>query len=98
MSPKVQDRLLVVIEHPVTDGLIDQLIPVPVGRGSDIVTLLAVPWPLLVTVMVNPIDVPALTDEASACLVICRAGHLTWTEADAWTDELLSAEAVAVLL
>src|SRR5438093_289035 len=39
----------------------DQLSPASVGRGSDTVTLRAVPAPELVTVMANPIWSPSLT-------------------------------------
>jgi hypothetical protein len=51
--------------------------PVPAGSGSFSVTLVAVPVPatlLLLTVTVYPIAVPALTDAASAVLVMLRTG------------------------
>ena len=53
------------------------MIPAPPGSGSLSVALLAVPVPLFVTVTVNPIGDPALTDAASAVLVIARVGHFT---------------------
>src|SRR5690349_18365543 len=37
-SPKLQLRVLVVIEQPACAGLIDQLMPFPVGSGSETVT------------------------------------------------------------
>jgi len=77
----------------------DQLIPAPPGSGSLSVALLAVPVPLFVTAMVNPIGDPALTDAASAVLLMARLGHFTCVEADAVMSGLtLLAWAVAVLL
>jgi hypothetical protein len=52
-------------------------IPVPVGSGSDRANPVATPGPALLTVIVNPIAVPALTVAASAVLVTERLGH--WT-------------------
>ena len=71
----------------------DQLMPEPEGRASERVTPCAVPPGRvgLVTVMVNPMGSPADTLAASALLVICRAGHFTVTEAEAWTWALLVA-------
>src|SRR5437867_2489000 len=65
MSPKEQLRMFDEIEHPVTAGLIVHVIPVPVGSGSESVTLLAMPSPPLVTTIVKPIGSSALTDAAS---------------------------------
>jgi len=66
------------IDQPVDAGEIDQLIPVPVGRGSLTVTPVAVPVPdalLFETVIVNPICDPAFTVSASAVFVIEIDGH-----------------------
>jgi hypothetical protein len=87
----------VVIEQPARAGLIDQLMPDPPGNASVNVTDFATPGPALETVIVNPIGVPALTDGASAVLVIDRFGHCTVTEAVAGgTVGLLVAATVAV--
>src|SRR5262245_53766838 len=62
--------LLPLIEHsPAFDWLsIDQVTPAPepAGRLSLTVTPLAVPVPVLVTLIVEPIGSPALTEAASA--------------------------------
>src|SRR5437667_384577 len=42
------------VPGPAYAGLIDQLRPVPRGRGSEMVTPVAVPGPALLTVMVKP--------------------------------------------
>ena len=63
-------RLPPEIAQPAASGVSLQLTPVPVGSGSLTVTPLAVPRPVLVTVTVNPIGSPALTDAASAVFVI----------------------------
>src|SRR5512142_226821 len=47
------------------------------GRLSVMTTPLASPGPALVTVMVKPTVSPALTDAASAVLVMLRLGHCT---------------------
>jgi hypothetical protein len=63
------------------------------------VTPAAVPVPEadeLETVTVKPIEVPVLTVAASAVFVIDRAGASTFSVADAWTEDALPAEAVAV--
>src|SRR6266702_2692777 len=65
MSPNEQLRVFDEIKHPVTAGLMVHVIPVPVGSGSESVTLLAMPAPLLVTTIVKPIGSPALTVAAS---------------------------------
>ena len=96
MSPNEHDNVRPPIEQPAFAGLIDQLMPVPVGNGSDKVTAFAVPVPELLTVIVNPIGSPALTDAASAAFAIVRCGQLTAVLADAWTEPALVAVAVAV--
>src|SRR2546428_157607 len=50
-----------VIAQPAKAGLSDQLRSPPGGSGSLMVTLVAVPRPLLLTVMSKPMAVPALT-------------------------------------
>jgi len=75
MSPKLQVNVLLLIEQPVTAGLIDHETPVPVGSASLSDTLVAVAGPALLTVIVNPIAVPALTLAASAVLRMERLGH-----------------------
>src|SRR5690349_18381928 len=96
MSPKLHDSVPELIEQPALAGLIVQLMPVPVGSGSFIVTPVATPGPTLVTVIVNPIASPAFTVAASAVLLICRPGHCTLTEAFACTCGWFVACAVAV--
>ena len=52
MSPKEQLNVFEAIEHvpgPAYAGLIDQLMPVPVGNGSERLAALAVPGPGFVT-------------------------------------------------
>src|SRR4051794_16807010 len=80
-SPKAQFNVPAVIEQAAFAGLIDQLIPGPVGSTSQSVTAFAAPGPALLTVMVKPMFVPALTDVESAVFVIERFGH--WTVMDA---------------
>jgi hypothetical protein len=82
-SPKLHDSTFAVMEQPATAGSTDQLIPVPVGSGSESVTDFAVPCPVLLTTIVNPIALPALTDAASAVFEIASAGHFTSTDASA---------------
>ena len=99
MSPKEQFNVPEAIEHvpgPAYAGSIDQLMPLPAGNGSDNDTAVAVPAPVFPTVIVKPMFVPALTDAASAVLVIVRAGQLTVVDADACTEPVLVADAVAV--
>src|SRR5258705_378533 len=45
------------------------------GNGSLSVTLVAVPGPALLTVIVKPMALPAVTVLASAVLVMLRLGH-----------------------
>ena len=78
-SPRLQESVLLVIEHPVTAGLMLHEIPVPVGSASETDTDLAVPTPLLLTVIVKPIELPASTVAASAVLVMSRSGQFTTT-------------------
>ena len=92
----MQDSVLLTIEQPLTAGLIDQLMPAPVGSASLSVTPVAVPGPLLFSVIVKPMLLPAFTLAASAVFVICRLGHCTVTDALAVTGR--SRTSVAVLL
>jgi hypothetical protein len=96
MLPKLHESVLAPIEHAPLAGLIDQLIPEPVGSGSDNVTALAVPVPVFIAVIVNPMGSPALTVAASAVFVSASAGQFTVMVADACTDPVLVAAAVAV--
>jgi hypothetical protein len=84
------------VPGPVYAGLIDQLIPGPVGSGSEIVTARAVPEPLFVTVIVKPRLPPTSTVGASAVFVIVKFGQFTVIDADARTEPSLAAVAVAV--
>jgi hypothetical protein len=77
---------------------IDQLMPLPPGRVSMIVTPLAFPAPVFVTVIVKPIGSPALTDALSAVFVICSAGHRNTVEAVSCTCALLDACALATFV
>jgi hypothetical protein len=95
-SPKEQLNVLPAMLQFGLSGLSDQLMPVPVGSGSDNVTPVAVPTPLFLTVIVKPIWSPALTVALSAVLVISRPGQFTVVEADACTCGLLAALALAV--
>ena len=96
MSPNEHDNVAPPIEQPALAGLIDQLMPVPMGSGSLSVTPVAVPKPVFDTVIVNPIGSPALTDAASAVFVICKPGHCTEVLALACTCGLFVACALAV--
>ncbi len=58
--------------------------------------MVAAPGPLLVTVIVKPMLLPALTVAASAVLLIWSAGHWTVVVAEAVIAAWLSASAVAV--
>jgi hypothetical protein len=99
MSPKLHVRVPLLIAQPAAGGLIDHAIPAPVGRASLSDTDFAVPGPALLTVIVNPMFDPALTDAASAVLVIERFGHCTMIDACAGgTAPLLLAATVAELL
>src|SRR5438132_674618 len=79
MSPMVQasnwSPTDPVIEQadPVWDWML-QSTPGSAGKGSLTVTLVAVPVPVLDTVIVNPTLAPGLTGVASAVLVIARLG------------------------
>ena len=64
------------------NGAVIVNVPVLVGSESDILTPCAVPGPLLVTVIVNPIPSPADTSVGeSAVLVIANTGQSTVTVA-----------------
>src|SRR5947209_314699 len=98
MLPKVQLSVLLAIEQlaaPLPPSML-QTMSVPVGSGSLSATLVAVPGPVLLTVMPKPIGEPALTDALSAVLVMCRLGHTTVVEAEAWTCAWFVACAEAV--
>src|SRR5215831_15212245 len=102
MAPKEQSRTwaptLPLILQAALAGSIDQLTPEPAGRGSWTVTLVAVPGPPFLTVMVKPMSVPALTGVASAFLVMDSDGHCTVMDACAGGMVLeLSAATVALL-
>src|SRR5581483_4826352 len=71
--------------------------PVPVGRTSVRITALAVPGPALLTVMPNPMGVPALTLAASAVFTMERSGQSTVVLALALTSPALVAVRLAVL-
>src|SRR5580658_7023597 len=76
----------------------DQLMPVPPGRGSFRVTAVAVPVPAAAefdTVMVKPMVVPADTGVASAVFVMESPGAWTTMVAEALTLPVLVALAVA---
>ncbi len=101
---KVQLKTPAVIEQPVTAVVIVQLKPVPVGRVSVTSTPVAVPAPVLETVMVKPIVSPALTDGVgiacvapSAVLTIPIFAQLTVVVALAEIVAWLVADAEAVL-
>ncbi len=86
------------IEHPENAGLNDQFKAPPLGSVSDTVMPVAVPGPLLCTVMSNPIELPAATGPAGfAVFVILITGHWTVTDAVDWLVESFSAAALAVL-
>ena len=82
--PKAQESVCdgtePLIEHvpgPLYAGLIDHDTPVPPGSGSSSDTAVAVAVPaaaLLLAVTVNPIGEPVVTVDASAVLVIDKAG------------------------
>src|SRR2546428_592700 len=61
---------------------IDQLIPVPLSKGSISVVPVESPGPALLSMIVKPIELPALTEAASAILVIIRVEQLTISEAE----------------
>src|SRR5260221_4052131 len=89
-----------VAEEPARAGSSDKFSSRPAGSGSLTVSLVAVPGPLLVTVMSNPMLVPALTGPTGlAVLVMWMLGHCTVTVATGeLTKALLEATAVALLL
>ncbi len=85
-SPNAQFRVLFCIEQlpgPAYAGLIDQLMPLPVGSGSDNVADRAIPAPVLPTEIVKPMLLPTLTVAASAVLTIVRFGQFTTIDAEA---------------
>ncbi len=68
----------------------------PPGRESVRETPLASPAPVLLTVTVKPMGLPALTDAASAALVTWISGDRHSIVAEAWIWSWLSASAFAV--
>src|SRR4051794_1753523 len=79
MSSKEQVNTPCAIAHwaaPVPPSIV-QPRPAFVGRMSVTTTLVAVPAPLFVTVMVYPIVSPALTTASSATFEMTSAAHLT---------------------
>src|SRR5439155_641851 len=87
--------------HPPLVLAMDQLSPALVGRVSVMVTPLAVPAPVLDTVTTYPIGSPALTQEASATLVMWMEAQFTVigtgpTEADPSLEVVTEAELFTV--
>src|SRR5215470_18069024 len=80
--------------------LIDQATPAPdpAGSGSLTVTPVAVPAPVLVTVMVNPIGSPAFTEFASAFFTMWMLAGLHVMTSPDWSVPSLVVVTVAVLL
>src|SRR5512132_897898 len=76
--PAIEQLLAGVLES------IDQFTPVPPGSASEIETPVASPAPAFVRVTVNPMSEPALTEVASAVLVIVTSGQFTVVEAEAF--------------
>jgi hypothetical protein len=96
----LQISVPLVMEHvpgPLYAGLMFQTMAVPDGSGSLSVADDAVAAPLLFTVSVYPMGDPAVTAAASAVFARFKAGHCTLVVADACTEPLLPALAVAVL-
>src|SRR5438874_650409 len=75
----------------------DQEVPGSAGSGSLTDTPLAVPAPLLVTVMVNPMVSPAETGWLSATLAMSMAAPSTTMDAEALSDPSLVVVTLAVL-
>src|SRR5919204_475640 len=75
----------------------DQEVPASVGRTSFRLTPWAVPAPLLVTVMVNPMGSPAETVWLSAVLATSMAAPRTSTESEAVSEPSLEVLTEAVL-
>src|SRR5438309_2176082 len=102
MSPNVQLRScdpwapLIEQAEPVWDWMV-HVTPVSDGSVSLRVTPVALPGPLLDTVIVNPTGLPASTGVASAVFVMARSGGFTTMVAKSQTVPALVAEAHAVL-
>src|SRR5204863_261716 len=102
-SPKVQLSdwlgLLPESEQSALAGLICQVTPAPepAGSGSERVTPAAVPVPWLLTTIVKPMSLPALTEPASAVLVMCSSAGWQVIESCAVGLPSLVEWAVAVL-
>ena len=84
-----------VIAQSAFAGLIDHV--TPFGSGSFSVTPFAVPGPLFVVVIVNPIALPALTDASSAVFTTSRSGASQVTVASSLASGWLVDVAVASL-
>src|SRR3989304_121664 len=98
MSPRAQSRALAPIAQPVKAGSSDQVPPVPEpsGRTSWRVTFVAVPAPVLLTVMSNPMSSPALTGPTGlASLTTSGAGAGQLTGASSLASGGVAAVAVA---
>src|SRR5438045_6147030 len=78
-SPKLQVRAPLEMEQPVSlpAASMVQLVPAVVGRVSDTVTAVAVPAPLFVAVIRNPIALPDATLAASAVFARLIAPQFT---------------------
>src|SRR5881227_752718 len=85
------------VSSPVGPESIDQPATVPAGNGSFRVTPLAVPGPLLVTVIVKPSGSPAFTVPASASLLTSNDGFRHSIESEPCASGAFVACAVAVL-
>ena len=75
---------------------IDQLVPGSVGRRSSTWTPVAVPSPVLVTVIVKPIVSPAMTLWSSATFSMSMAAQLTVVVAEAVLPPSLAEPTVAL--
>src|SRR6266540_451838 len=81
---------------PVEESM-DQEVPESVGRASVRWVPRAMPAPLLVTVMVNPMPSPAETEGSSAVLATSMAAPWTSTEALATSAPSFNVATAAVL-
>src|SRR5437763_1443325 len=92
-------RTPAVIDQPLSEwaASIDQLVPGLLGSVSLPVTLLSIPAPELVSVIVNPIWSPAETVAASSTLSLHDALPISTTEASSWPLPSLEVLTVAVL-
>src|SRR5580765_8129858 len=74
MGPHVRTWGVPEIEHSVLLGDSTQLMPLPPGNGSLMVTPVASAAPPFVIVIVKPMFAPAFTEAASAVLRIVKLG------------------------